>query len=239
MLKKITPWASIFVLSACASNGNNLTTSVSEFVPAKGHSIFEVECAGVFGSSNQCRDRAKEICKKKDVEWVMAVKPVSDDKNVSGTSRKMHFRCVDETPVVDAAPVTPKPPRIEKITLSSTQLFDFDSVKLRLPQPELDKFASAMADNPQIKDVVISGYTDQLGSDKYNQQLSQRRAEAVKTYLVSRGIDASRLTSVGKGKANPVIQCDEKNMDILIKCLEPNRRVEIEPTTITKTIEAS
>ncbi|WP_080409091.1 OmpA family protein [Burkholderia ubonensis] len=239
MFKKLILLTSVLVLSACASHGNNLTTSVSEFVPARGHSIYEVECAGVFGSSKQCRDRAKEICQKKNVEWVMAAKAPNNDPKAIGTSQKMQFRCVDEVPVAaaaPAAPVAPTPPRIEKITLSSTQLFDFNSVKLRLPQPELDQFASAMADNPQVRDVVISGYTDRLGSAKYNQQLSQRRAEAVKAYMVSRGIDAGRLTPVGKGMADPVIQCKEKDRARLIKCLEPNRRVEIAPVTITKTM---
>ncbi|WP_394781766.1 OmpA family protein, partial [Undibacterium sp.] len=75
------------------------------------------------------------------------------------------------------------------------------------------------------------------GSDKYNMKLSQRRAEAVKAYLVGKGIAGSRLTSQGKGESNPVVECTDKNRSALIKCLEPNRRVEVEQITIERRVQ--
>ncbi|AIY40516.1 Outer membrane protein A precursor [Collimonas arenae] len=140
----------------------------------------------------------------------------------------------EPAPIV--APPPPPPPRFEKITLSSTQLFAFDSAVLRLPQPKLDEIASTLSANPQINSVTVTGYTDRLGSDRYNQGLSQRRAEAVKKYLTGQGVAGERLSAVGKGKANPVVECNQKRRAELIKCLEPNRRVEVEQITIEKQV---
>ena len=136
-----------------------------------------------------------------------------------------------------APPPPPPPPRFEKQTMSATELFAFDSAVLRQPQPKLDAIADLLKANSQVSNVVITGYTDRLGSDKYNLKLSQRRAEAVKSYLVGKGIESSRLNTVGKGKSNPVVQCTDKKRSDLIKCLEPNRRVEVEDITVEKRVQ--
>lgn len=141
--------------------------------------------------------------------------------------------------VVAAAPPPPPPPapRFEKYTLSATELFAFDSAELRMPQPKLDEIASALGGNREVNDVVITGYTDRIGSDKYNQKLSERRAVSVKNYLTGKGIDANRLKAQGRGEANPVVVCTDKKLAALIKCLEPNRRVEVENITIERRVQ--
>jgi OOP family OmpA-OmpF porin len=146
---------------------------------------------------------------------------------------------VQQPPPPPPAPVAPPPPpaRFEKVTMSATELFGFDSAKLASPQPKLDDIAAALTADTSIRDIEVVGYTDRLGSDKYNQKLSQQRADAVRTYLVGKGIDGSRLKAVGKGEANPIVQCNNKKRADLIECLAPNRRVEVEQITIERRVQ--
>ncbi len=141
-------------------------------------------------------------------------------------------------PVMTPPPPPPPPaPKMQKFTLSASELFAFNSAKLAPAQPKLDEVASTMIANSDIASVTIVGYTDRIGSKPYNQKLSEERANSVKAYLEGKGIASSRLTAVGKGEADPVVECkDEKKRPALIKCLEPNRRVEIEPVTFTKQV---
>ncbi|CDG84344.1 OmpA family protein [Janthinobacterium agaricidamnosum] len=140
------------------------------------------------------------------------------------------------------APVAPPPPppppaRFEKVTMSATELFAFDSAKLNAPQTKLDDIANVLNNNRDINNVVITGYADRIGAAKYNQKLSEQRAASVKTYLVGKGVAADRLTAVGKGSSNPVVVCSDKKKADLIKCLEPNRRVEVEQITIERRVQ--
>jgi outer membrane protein OmpA-like peptidoglycan-associated protein len=125
-----------------------------------------------------------------------------------------------------------RPPRLERYTLSARELFEFDKATLRKPQVKLDEIAAVMKKHPEIDDVTITGYTDRLGSEAYNLELSMRRANAVKSYLIEKGVEARRLKAQGKGEANPVVQCGQKDRAELIRCLEPNRRVEVEQITV-------
>ena len=144
---------------------------------------------------------------------------------------------VREAAVTPPPPPPPPAPRFEKYTLSATELFGFDSAELRMPQSRLDEIATALGGNAATSDVVITGYTDRIGSDLYNQKLSERRAVAVKTYLAGKGIDAKRLKAQGKGEADPVVVCTDKKLPALISCLEPNRRVEVEKITIERRVQ--
>lgn len=152
-------------------------------------------------------------------------------------------RRYEERSYAEVAPrePAPRPPaatasRLERVRLSARELFGFDEATLRLPQPRLDAIAEAMRNDPNIQRVTITGHTDRLGTDSYNLKLSQRRAEAVKSYLVGKGVEARRLVAVGKGEAEPVVQCDDKDRQALIACLEPNRRVEVEEITIARQV---
>ena len=129
-------------------------------------------------------------------------------------------------PVVAAAQ-----PVYEKVTFDADALFDFDKAVLRAEgRAALDSFIS------DIKGVTPStisavGHTDRLGSDSYNQNLSEERAAAVKAYLVSQGINANSVQTAGKGEMQPVTNtadCKGGKSSKLIACLQPDRRVEVE-----------
>jgi OOP family OmpA-OmpF porin len=132
------------------------------------------------------------------------------------------------TPPAPPAPVAPAITS-QKITYQADTLFDFDKAILKPAGKEkLDDLASKIQ-GLNLEVVVATGYTDRIGSDKYNDRLSLRRAQAVKAYLVSKGIEANRIYTEGKGKKNPVTTgCNQKNRKQLIACLAPDRRVEVE-----------
>jgi OOP family OmpA-OmpF porin len=129
------------------------------------------------------------------------------------------------------APVAAEPckPVFETVTLSVEKLFDFNDPNMQDgAKPMLDEIATKLKDNPDFKLVMITGHADRIGSADYNQKLSEKRAQDVKDYLVSQGVDASRLQVVGKGESEPVVACDGvKSRKALIECLQPNRRVVI------------
>jgi OOP family OmpA-OmpF porin len=136
---------------------------------------------------------------------------------------------VVQAPVPPVAPAPAPVIQSQKVTYQADALFDFDKAILKPAGKEkLDDLASKIG-NLNLEVVVATGYTDRIGSDKYNDRLSLRRAQAVKAYLVSKGIEANRIYTEGKGKRNPVTTgCNQKNHKQLIACLAPDRRVEVE-----------
>ena len=136
-------------------------------------------------------------------------------------------------PEAQPAPAAkPKPaaaaPVIEKVTLQADALFDFDKAVVKPDaRTKLDDLVTRMK-GVNLEVVIAVGHTDRIGSDAYNQKLSVRRAEAVKAYMVSKGIAANRVYTEGKGKRQPVKNCTGSKSKATITCLEPNRRVEVE-----------
>jgi outer membrane protein OmpA-like peptidoglycan-associated protein len=115
--------------------------------------------------------------------------------------------------------------------LSWTGLFAFDSATLTAAaRATLDaQIIAPLAGMEAVVSIDVSGHADQLGSVEYNQRLSEKRAQAVSDYLVSRGLDAGNLGLLGFGKTAPVKACREDvGIAALIECLAPNRRVVVE-----------
>jgi len=90
------------------------------------------------------------------------------------------------------------------VKFDSGILFDFNAAQLKdNAKSNIQNLASSMANNPETN-IMIVGHTDNVGSDSYNLTLSERRANAVKSYAIAQGITAGRLTTVGKGKGEPI-----------------------------------
>ena len=118
------------------------------------------------------------------------------------------------------------------MTLASKALFDFDKAVLR-PDGKAAIDSEIISKLPQIQRlelVLVTGHTDRIGTQEYNQKLSERRADAVRDYLVSKGVPKDKIETLGMGKTQPLpgVVCNMTAMKELIACLQPNRRVEVE-----------
>ncbi|OYY74707.1 MAG: hypothetical protein B7Y40_03785 [Gammaproteobacteria bacterium 28-57-27] len=125
------------------------------------------------------------------------------------------------------APVAPTV-SAKAITLNADAFFDFDKSTLK---PEGKASLDALVKDMKIEQVeyiTVVGHTDRIGSDAYNQKLSERRADTVAKYLTAKGVPATKIKSSGVGEAQPVKECKgNKATSALIKCLAPNRRAVI------------
>jgi OOP family OmpA-OmpF porin len=110
----------------------------------------------------------------------------------------------------------------EKVTFATDAFFDFDKAVLK---PESQAKLTDLVDKTKavnLEVIIAVGHTDNIGTFEYNQKLSERRANAVKEYLVSKGIEKNRIYTEGKGEKQPV--ADNKTSEGRAK----NRRVEVE-----------
>ena len=138
----------------------------------------------------------------------------------------------DTTPIVlarptppPAAPVVAETPRVEvqrdRIAINEKIQFEIDKADIKpASHGLLDEVVTALRQHDDIKQIDIVGHTDDDGDEKYNQKLSEKRANAVREYLVSQGIDAERLKSQGFGESKPVADNGTS------QGREQNRRVE-------------
>jgi OOP family OmpA-OmpF porin len=133
---------------------------------------------------------------------------------------------------------------LKPVALEADALFAFDSAELTAEgRNRLDQVVGSLTTKQlENKQIEITGYTDRIGPETYNQTLSERRAQAVREYLVSKGLPADAISTQGLGAAKPVVGCEGERGAQLIDCLAPNRRTEIEFSAmevieVEKTIE--
>ena len=122
----------------------------------------------------------------------------------------------------------------EKVTLQGDALFQFGKADekgmLAGGKQKLDEVADKIMamDKAALGGVVVVGHADRLGSPTGNMKISEKRAATVMKYLARRGVDAAMMQSIGKGDAEPVMECPGAQPNkALIACLSPNRRVEV------------
>ena len=143
-------------------------------------------------------------------------------------------------PQVQPAPaplVQAEPPRpvLQKVTLSTDVLFEFNKAELRDGgKQKLDEIAEGLKD-ARVDEILAIGHADRIASEDYNRKLSEQRAEAVKTYLSQKGFGEDKVRVEGRGEQQPVTGDDCAKMGPergsnkkLVNCLQPDRRVEIE-----------
>jgi len=156
------------------------------------------------------------------------------DKDVVGANKCAPAAAPVAAPAA-AAPVVAAAPAPKKcdfsMTLHTDHTFAFNKAVLGpIAKKNLDDMISTkLAACAEVKSVIITGHTDRLGSQSYNQKLSEKRAEAVQSYLIAKGIKADLIDTMGAGKTQPVQSCDDKlGRKKLIECLAPNRRVTLD-----------
>jgi OOP family OmpA-OmpF porin len=134
-------------------------------------------------------------------------------------------------PAAPAAPETPAAPTPapaaptsvrQSVVIQADALFDFDKSVVRPDGKRAIDEALDKLNGVDIEMVIATGHTDSIGTERYNQKLSERRAAAVKAYLVSKGIAASKITTIGKGETQPVAT------NKTAAGRQKNRRVDIE-----------
>ena len=138
---------------------------------------------------------------------------------------------VDEPEPPKPAPPKPAPAvqKIVSVNFETEPLFNFDKSEIRADQgAKLDEFISSLA-GTQYDSIAVVGHADRIGKEAYNQKLSERRANAVKIYLISKGVPAAKIRTEGRGESEPVTgnTCAKTRGKALISCLQPDRRVDV------------
>lgn len=158
---------------------------------------------------------------------------------IQATTAPWSFEIVSEPeilPIIPEKPIQVKVEKIKEVTvtdydISADLLFAFDKYTIK---DKDKKFLSEIVDHinqtyQQIDQIIVVGHTDRLGSDSYNLDLSNKRANTVRTELVNYGIPSQLIISKGKGETQPVTNgCkDVKPYSAMKACLQPDRRVSI------------
>jgi len=209
-MKKLNRVASLFAVAALATSGA-MAQTVDNWRATDGTVL---------------KNGTNELCWR-DAFWTPATAAKECDGALKPAAAPVVAPAPAPAPAPAAAPapapvVVPPKPTSEKVTYAADAFFDFDKSVLKPDaKTALDDLVGKTGDI-NLEVIIAVGHTDSVGTDEYNQKLSVRRAEAVKAYLVSKGLEKNRVYTEGKGEKQPV--ADNATAEGRSK----NRRVEIE-----------
>ena len=167
------------------------------------------------------KNGTNELCWR-DANWTPATAAAGCDGAIVAPKAAPAPAAAPAAAAPKAAAPAPAPAAATKVTYAADAFFDFDKAALKKEgKAKLDDLVGKVK-GISLEVIIAVGHTDSVGTDAYNQKLSVRRAEAVKAYLVSKGIEKNRVYTEGKGEKQPV--ADNKTKEGRAK----NRRVEIE-----------
>jgi OmpA-OmpF porin, OOP family len=182
-----------------------------------------------------------------ELGWRHAQLDVSIAEKLDAKAKRLINECaqpVAQPAPVAVVPVAPPPApapapiiqtvTIERYNLMADALFNYDRYDVANLRPEgkarLDNLAARLKTLSGVEAIKLTGHADRLGSDNYNQRLSERRAETVRNYLISKGVDSNLIQTSFRGESEPLTtQCSgNTRTKSLIECLQADRRVEVE-----------
>ncbi|HET7154350.1 MAG TPA: OmpA family protein [Hyphomicrobiaceae bacterium] len=221
-------FASAALLSGCGVMSTTGPVDAGRVVAANGGTVVDNWQNGT--GQYVWRNGTNELCWR-DANWTPATAAVGCDGalvRAAAVAAPAPVAVVPPPPAAAPAPAprppapAPQPPAATKVTYAADAFFDFDKAVLKPEgRAKLDDLVGKIQ-GINLEVIIAVGHTDAVGNDSYNQRLSVRRAEAVKNYLVSKGIEKNRVYTEGKGEKQPV--ADNKTAEGRAK----NRRVEIE-----------
>jgi outer membrane protein OmpA-like peptidoglycan-associated protein len=224
----------IVLLSGCTAMTGPRYNAQS--IQLAGKPAYEVECRGLMESVYACVETAKQICLDERVQPLDLKTGEETRFEAFDDSRTLAFRCAEHlrpslpmsAASVAATPAPLKP--VATILIGTDLLFKFDRSDLAGITPQgREALQRLMAQLSEVvpQALVVSGYTDRLGSDAYNEALSTRRANSVKRYLETHGVTVP-ISVHGSGKKIPGTDCEVRDRAQLVACLAPDRVVEIQ-----------
>jgi len=176
--------------------------------------------------------------------WTPAMAIEECDPDLLNKDKPKEAEHISAAPV-PAAPSETKPHAVAVVAaekpavaayFNAESLFDFDKAVVNPEGQKIldEKIVTGMNMHPEVELLIITGHADRIGTEGYNQGLSERRANAVKAYLVKQGVAAERMRASGKGESEPNPEANTKQAckgtrgNKLIACLQPDRRVTVE-----------